>query len=82
MSCSAAARRTTTTAARSTFAMQHALATALDVVEVSYRFAGTAALHRDSVIKRCFRDVQTARMHIAFGLEGFRSPGRDELGRG
>lgn len=60
-------------------AMQNALTTALDVVEVAYRFAGTAALHRDSVIQRCFRDVHTARMHIAFGLEGFRAPARDTL---
>jgi alkylation response protein AidB-like acyl-CoA dehydrogenase len=61
--------------------MQHAIATALDVVEVSYRCAGTAALHRDSVIQRCFRDVHTARMHVGFGLEGFRGPGREALGR-
>lgn len=63
-------------------AMHQALAAALDAVEVSYRFAGTAALHRDSVIQRCFRDVHTARMHIAFGLEGFRSEGRDLLAVG
>lgn len=60
-------------------AMQHAMATALEVVETSYRFAGTSALHGDSVIQRCFRDVHTARMHVAFGLEGFRGPGRELL---
>jgi indole-3-acetate monooxygenase len=62
-------------------AMQNAMTTALDVVDVSYRFAGSAVVQRDSVIQRCFRDVHTARMHLGFSLEGYRGPGRNALGR-
>ena len=53
-------------------AMQNAMTTALDVVDVSYRFTGSAVLQRDNIIQRCFRDVHTARMHLGFSLEGYR----------
>ena len=62
-------------------ALQNAMATALEVVDVSYRFAGSAVVQRDNLIQRCFRDVHTARMHIAFGLDGYRGAGRHTLGR-
>jgi len=33
------------------------------------------------VIQRCFRDLHTARKHIAFGLYGYRGPARRALGQ-
>jgi alkylation response protein AidB-like acyl-CoA dehydrogenase len=61
-------------------AMQQSMTTALAVVDTAFRFAGSAAVYRDSVVQRCFRDVHTAAKHIGFGLEGFRAAGRKRLG--
>jgi indole-3-acetate monooxygenase len=61
-------------------AMQHAMTTALDVVQMAYRFAGSGAVYRGNVIQRCFRDLHTADKHLAFSLEGYRGAGRHALG--
>jgi len=61
-------------------ALHHSLSVALDVVDVAYRFAPSGAVRRGDVIQRCFRDLHTARKHIAFGLDGLRGPARRALG--
>jgi alkylation response protein AidB-like acyl-CoA dehydrogenase len=61
-------------------AAQHANQVALDIVDVAYRFAPSGVIRHGDVIQRCFRDLHTSRKHIAFGLDGFRGPGRRALG--
>ena len=60
--------------------LHHCVSVALDVVDVAYRFAPSGAVRRGDVIQRCFRDLHTARKHIAFGLDGYRGPARRALG--
>ena len=62
-------------------ALHHSLRVGLEVVDVAYRFAPSGAVRRGDVIQRCFRDLHTARKHIAFGLDGFRGPTRRALGQ-
>jgi len=62
-------------------ALHHSLRVGLEVVDVAYRFAPSGAVRRGDVIQRCFRDLHTARKHIAFGLDGYRGPGRRALGQ-
>jgi alkylation response protein AidB-like acyl-CoA dehydrogenase len=61
-------------------AMQQAMTVGLQVVDTAYRFAGSAAIRRDNVIQRCFRDLHTGVKHIAYGLDGYRGAGRHALG--
>ena len=61
--------------------LHHSLSVGLDVVDVAYRFAPSGAVRRGDVIQRCFRDLHTARKHIAFGLDGYRGPARRALGQ-
>jgi len=61
-------------------ALHHCLSAGLDVVDVAYGFAPSGAVRRGDVIQRCFRDLHTARKHIAFGLDGYRGPARRALG--
>ena len=65
---------------RLALAMHHGLATSLDAVDVAYRFGPSGVVRRGDPIQRCFRDLQTARKHIGFGLDGMRGPARRALG--
>jgi alkylation response protein AidB-like acyl-CoA dehydrogenase len=65
---------------RLNLAMQHGMTAALDAVDVAYRFGPSATVRRSDTIQRCFRDLHTARKHIALGPEGYRGPGRRAVG--
>ncbi len=65
---------------RLALAMHHGLATSLDAADVAYRFGPSGVVRRGDQIQRCFRDLQTARKHIGFGLDGLRGPARRALG--
>ncbi|MFK7897392.1 MAG: acyl-CoA dehydrogenase family protein [Myxococcota bacterium] len=69
------ADRTGTTAATI-----HAYEAALEATTFAYRSAGTAALPRDHVLQRCFRDIQAASQHIVANDEGWERLGQVWLG--
>jgi alkylation response protein AidB-like acyl-CoA dehydrogenase len=65
---------------RLALAMHHGLATSLDAADVAYRFGPSGVVRHGDPIQRCFRDLHTARKHVAFGLDGYRGTSRRALG--
>jgi alkylation response protein AidB-like acyl-CoA dehydrogenase len=52
---------------------QHAMNAAVEAVDRCFRLAGAGAVYDDHPLQRCFRDLHTARQHIAFNPEVFKS---------
>ena len=55
--------------ARLALATQHAMRTAVSVVDTVQRNAGGGAVFATSPLQRCFRDIQTAASHVYFSSE-------------
>jgi alkylation response protein AidB-like acyl-CoA dehydrogenase len=62
-------------------AVQHALRTAVDVVDTAFHAGGASALYRNAPLQRCWRDAHAARQHIVFGPDLERRLGGLLLGR-
>ena len=42
----------------------HAMASAVQAVDLACRIAGTTSIRKSSILERCFRDIQTMRHHV------------------
>jgi alkylation response protein AidB-like acyl-CoA dehydrogenase len=52
---------------------QNAMNAAIEAVDACFTLAGAGAVYDDHPLQRCFRDLHTARQHIAFNPDGFKS---------
>jgi len=60
-------------------ATQNAMRAAIDAVDTCFTLAGAGAVYDDHPLQRCFRDLHTARQHIAFNPDGFKSYARSRF---
>lgn len=65
---------------RSSLAVQHAMRTAVDAVDVAFRFAGASVVRGDHPLQRCFRDIHVAAQHIYFSSEAQKRYARVRFG--
>lgn len=65
---------------RCSLAVQHAMRTAVDAVDVAFRFAGASVVQGDHPLQRCFRDVHVASQHIYFSSDAQKRYARFRLG--
>jgi alkylation response protein AidB-like acyl-CoA dehydrogenase len=59
---------------------QHAMRAAIDAVDTCFTLAGASVVYDEQPLQRCFRDLHTARQHIAFNPDGFKSFARSRFG--
>jgi alkylation response protein AidB-like acyl-CoA dehydrogenase len=59
----------------------HATETALDVVTRAFRYAGGAALYRESPLQRCLRDLNAGAQHFMVSDSAYEALGQFVLGR-
>ncbi len=78
--CRSDAGHTLSERTETTAATIHAYEAAVDATTFAFRSAGTAALPRDHVLQRCFRDIQAASQHIVANDEGWERLGQVWLG--
>jgi hypothetical protein len=52
---------------------------AIEAVDVCFMLAGSGAVYDHHPLQRCFRDLHTARQHIAFNPDGFKSFARNRF---
>jgi alkylation response protein AidB-like acyl-CoA dehydrogenase len=53
-------------------AMQQSMAAGLAAVDLAYANAGGSAVYEGDPVQRCFRDLHTARQHVAFSSGGWK----------
>lgn len=58
---------------------QQVMRAAIEAVDVCFMLAGSGAVYDHHPLQRCFRDVHTARQHIAFNPDGFKSFARSRF---
>lgn len=63
-----------------TGAVQHAMRTAVEVSDTALRACGESQLYERAPLQRCFRDIQAAAQHIAFGVDAQQRVGAALLG--
>ncbi|MCV7426965.1 acyl-CoA dehydrogenase family protein [Mycobacterium montefiorense] len=61
-------------------AAQHAMRSAVNAVNVAFEVGGASAAKADSVIQRCWRDVNVMSQHVSFHRARFREAGQALLG--
>ena len=59
---------------------QQAMRAALDATELAFRLSGAGAAHMSMPVQRCFRDLSTARLHLAFSDDRLADVARVQLG--
>ncbi|QSB16340.1 acyl-CoA dehydrogenase family protein [Natronosporangium hydrolyticum] len=72
---------TPVTRALFTGSVQHAMRTAVEVADAALRACGASQLYHHAPLQRCYRDLQAAAQHIAFGLDAQRRVGATLLGQ-
>jgi alkylation response protein AidB-like acyl-CoA dehydrogenase len=60
--------------------VDHAMSTAVSVVDTAFRLAGGGALQNSGMLQRCWRDLQVGATHVVFGPDRVRLLGRALLG--
>ena len=73
-------RPTQTQEGRVQLALQQAMRAAVDAVDTAFTLSGSAAVFDGHPLQRCFRDIHTARQHVAFHSEGFQGYARMKVG--
>jgi len=61
-------------------ATQNAMRASIEAVDTCFTLAGSGAVYDTNPLQRCFRDLHTARQHIAFNPDGFKSYARTLFG--
>ena len=59
---------------------QNSVRAAIDAVDLCFSLGGAGVVYDDHPLQRCFRDIHTAKQHIAFNPDGFKSFARSLLG--
>lgn len=60
---------------RFSLAGRHAMAAAIEVVDMAFHHAGAGAISIDHPLQRCFRDIHVASQHVYFSDEQYRAYG-------
>jgi alkylation response protein AidB-like acyl-CoA dehydrogenase len=68
--------------ARVLLCIQQAMSAALDATQLAFRMSGSGAADVSMPVQRCFRDLSTADLHLAFSDERLAEVGRMQLGLG
>ncbi len=58
----------------------HAMASAVEAVDLACRIAGTTSIRKSSILERCFRDIQTMRHHVFASEQRYGTCGQVYLG--
>jgi hypothetical protein len=58
---------------------EQAMEAAVDAVDTAFTFAEASVVYDDHPLRRCFRDLRTARQHIAFNPDNFGSFARSRF---